>query len=272
MGITVINRSIIERTVLIGIVIIFLSSLVLRGQEINTRIWSENSAYILPQKRVEIGLFQPLRYGQSERFEWSTHPIYFFIIPNLNLKWFHGFYNDFTIASKYSAYYPTLLLRTIAKEGTGGIISPEFNIPHMIGFAGEMLLSKPLGNNTFVTFKLGLASGLKFGGLDDRTTIDLPLVYNRLAVFYHNYQLRTGLDLNGHLYKRWHYSLDVDYFYIPGADYNKAFEHKSVLIWKKSEKTQFMLGYKLVYCEYPFGSQWHLFIPIFDIQKAWLRD
>jgi hypothetical protein len=262
----------IKNTTHIGLLIVLFSLSVLLGQETNTKLWSEGSAYILPKKRIELGLFQPLRYGQSERIEWSTHPIYFFIIPNLNIKWFHGFYDDVAIASRYSIYYPTMLLRTISREGTGGIISPEFEIPQMIGFNGEALFSKRLYENTILTAKLGLAFGVKFGGLDERTTIDLPLVYNRLAVFYHGYQLRGGVDLDGHLYKRWYYSLDMDYFYIPNIDHNKTFEHKGLLIWQKSEKTRLTIGYKLIYGEYPFASQWHLFIPLLDIQKSWMRD
>jgi hypothetical protein len=254
------------------LVLIILLSASLFGQHVKYRNWSEGSAYILPEKRVELGLFQPLRYGQSKNIEWSIHPIYFFIIPNFNLKWFHGYYKDYAIATKHSIYYPTLLLRTISKQGTGGIISPEFDIPQMVGLNNEVLISTPVTSNFLITLKAGVAFGIKFGGLDKRTTIDLPFVYNRLAVFYHGYQLRTGIDLDGKIYNRWHFSLDGDYFYIPGVQHNKAFEHKGLIIWKKSGKTQIMLGYKLIYGQYPFGSQWHLFIPIFDLQKSWMRD
>ena len=266
-----INKCLIKKSVILFWLFLIIASIIY-GQENNSKIWSEGTAYILPQKRVELGLFQPLRYGQSQNIEWSTHPIYFFIIPNFSLKWFNGFYNNLAIASRYSVYYPTMLLRTIAREGTGGIISPEFDIPQMVAFNGEALFSKSLNQNTLITLKIGLAFGIKFGGLDERTTIDLPLVYYRLAVFYHGYQLRSGLDLDGHLYKRWHFALDADYYYIPSVENNKAFEHKGLLIWKKSEMTQYTLGYKLVYGEYPFGSQWHLFLPIFDIQIAWMRN
>ena len=39
---------------------------------------------------------------------------------------------------------------------------------------------------------------------------------------------------------------------------NKFIEHKSLLIWEKSEKIQIQVGYKLVYGEYPFGNITHL--------------
>lgn len=242
------------------------------GQTEQSRIWSEGSAYILPVKRVELGLFQPLRYGQSEQFEWSTQPIFFFILPNFNLKWFHTFYKDIAIASQYGVYYPTLVMRTLAREGTGGIISPEFDIPHMLGLSAEIIISKPLTDNILLSAKGGLALGVKSAGLDERTTIDLPLIYSRLAIFYHGYQLRSGLDLDGQFNDYWHYALDADFFYTPGVEHNSAFEHKGLLIWQKSAQTKISLGYKLVYGDYPFGRQWHLLLPLIDIQKAWTRD
>jgi len=254
------------------VLLILLSFNVLIAQEYKTKFWSTGSAYILPQKRVELGLFQPLRYGYSKNIEWSTHPIYFFIIPNFSVKWFHGFYKDIVYTTRHSIYYPTYLLRTISREGTGGIISPEFDIPHMLAFNNELLISMPMGTDHFITGKAGIGFGIKFGELDDRTTVDLPMVYNRLDVFYHGYQLRFGADFQGRIYERWHYLLDADYYLIPGVEHNKAFEQKGLILWNKSTKTQLSIGYKLIYGEYPFGSQWHLFLPIFDIQRAWKRD
>lgn len=252
-------------------VILFFSTL-LEAQDSNAGIWSTGSAFILPQKRVELGLFQPLRYGYSDRVEWSVHPIWFFVMPNLDIKWSHGYYGNILITSRHSVYYPTLLLRLLSREGTGGIISPEFDIPQMVGFTNDILFSHRLLNGRLVTAKLGLAFGFKSGKLDDRTTIDLPLVYYRLDYFYNGFQLRGGIEWQGRLYNRWNYLLDADYFYTLGAKHNKALEHKGLLIWNKSDNTQYSIGYKLIYSEYPFGSQWHLFVPIFDIQKAWNRD
>ena len=35
--------------------------------------WKSHSANILPQKRFEVGLFQPFRYGYNETLEYSTY-------------------------------------------------------------------------------------------------------------------------------------------------------------------------------------------------------
>jgi hypothetical protein len=257
------------------LIIILLSGLILGSailaQEENTRLWSAGSAYLLPQKRVEIGLFQPLRYGYSKNIEWSSHPLYFFIIPNFSLKWSHGFYRNFALTTRHSLFYPTVLLRALSREGTGGIISPEFNIPHMLAFNNEILCSRAFTNGYLITGKAGVSLATKFGGLDERTTIDLPLVYNRLLVFYHGYQLRFGAEMQGRIYNGWHYMVDGDYYWIPGTDHNKAFEHKGMILWRKSNQTELSLGYKLSYGYYPFGNQWHLLLPLLDIQKAWQR-
>ena len=52
----------------------------------NEKTWSSHSAEILEQGRWEIGLFQPLRYGYSNYAEFSIHPGWFFLIPNLEIK------------------------------------------------------------------------------------------------------------------------------------------------------------------------------------------
>lgn len=257
-----------------GILTVFLTvcalpDIFLTAQESNQPIWASGTAYVMPEKRLQVGLFQPLRHGWSKSIEFSTHPLWFFVIPNAAVKWQHGTMGNTVISTRHSFSYPTPLLRTLSREGTGGIISPEFEIPHMFSINNELLLSRTVLGNHLLTGKAGLAVGLRFGELDERTTIDLPLVYNRLAPFYHGYQLRAGIDLQGQLYGRWHYQINADYFYIPAVHFNKAFESLGLILWNKSPATQYSIGYKLSYGQYPFGSQWHLFVPVFDIQKAW---
>lgn len=230
--------------------------------------WSAGTAFLLPEGRMEIGIFQPVRYGWSKSVEFSIHPLVAFIIPNLSLKWSHGQNNGYFFATRHRITYPTWLLRTVSKEGTGGLISPEFEIPNMISIYNEVVMSKEAFANHLLSFKAGVNYALKSGDLDQRATIDLPIIFPRLAVFYHGFNFRFGSDLQGKFFRRWNYRVDTDIFYIPAGDENFAFEHEGLLLWNKSERLQFFIGYKLTYGEYPFGTQWHLLFPMLDLQWA----
>jgi hypothetical protein len=231
---------------------------------------SNGSAQLLPKGRWTIGLFQPLRYGASQRVELSAHPLLFPLLPNLSLKWSHHPAGPWLIASRHSFYDPTPLLRFLRREGTGGIVSPEFEIPNMGAWTSELLVTHPLGDAHMVTVKAGISLCLfRSSALDSRTTIDLPLVFPRLQPFYQGYTWRSGLEGMGRLHHRWHYLADCDLFYTPRGDDNWAIEHKGMLLWDKSGKLQAGLGYKLTWGEYPFGSQWHLLGPLLDLQMGW---
>ena len=154
------------------------------------RQWSAGTAYILPKGRIEVGLFQPLRKGQTDRFEWSIHPIWALQIPNMRFKITHQKVYGWDMTTRHSFVYPTPLLRRLRIKGfgiqaladmdVGGIITsdptvPE--IPHMIASRNEVIVSRWLGSTTLVTAKGGIDIPIKGGKLDDRSTIDLPIVF-----------------------------------------------------------------------------------------------
>lgn len=241
--------------------------------------WSTGTAYTLPKGRYEVGLFQPLRYGQTENLEWSTHPILDLLIPNITVKISRGRFRGWDMATRHSLVYPTPLLRKLRVKGfgiqfladmdVGGIISgdPDIpQIPHMISSRNEVMLSRSFGAATLVTGKAGLAVAIKAGKLDSRTTIDLPIVFPRLGAYYNGYGLNVGGDVLRSITKRLDLLADVDVFVLPGLEEGSfAFEHKGLFIWNKSSRFQVAVGYKLVYGEYPFGAQWHL-LPLLDLQ------
>ncbi len=261
------NKKFLFFVILLILIVFLLTGLRAQSQA----VWSAGTAKVLPEGRKEIGLFQPLRYGWSDNVELSLHPLYFLIIPNLRIKWHHADYKNMIFSSRHGFYYPTFLLRTLTREGTGGIISPEFNTPSMFALNNEILISTDIKRTISITGKVGITAAIKFGGLDQRTTIDLPLVYPRLNVFYHGYGLHGGTDFESKIRGRWFCLIDGDFYFTPSAESDRdfAFEHKMLIYWRKSGYTEFCFGYKLVYAEYPFGAQWHLFAPLFDIQFAW---
>ncbi len=239
---------------------------------LNWQTWSTGTAELLPPRRVELGLFQPVRYGLSESLELSVHPLLFFVIPNFDVKWAHGDIAGFKVASAHGFTYPSMLMNLVAKEGIGGLISPEFDIPHILSFQNALLASRELIDGHLFTGKLALNFAVKSDKLDSRTTIDLPVCYPRMGVYYHDFGFRVGADMKGPLFRRFGYVVDAELFYYPTAeaDVNSAFEHKGLLYWNKSANFQLCAGYLLSYGEYPFGTQWHL-LPLVDLQWGWSR-
>jgi hypothetical protein len=239
------------------------------GDSAAGRQWTSGTAFTMPAGRWEIGLFQALRYAWSGSVELSTHPLAFFLIPNLSVKWSHGSRNGFQIATRHSLTYPTPLLRAVSRKGIGGLISPEFTIPQMVSIFNEVIVSRPLGRSFLATADAGVCFAIKSGWLDERTTIDLPIVFPRLNVYYAGYGFHGGTDLRVDAFRRWRIQAGAEAFYYPSADERFAFEQKGLLLWNKSVTFQLCAGYRLSYGEYPFGTQWHLLAPVFDLAWGW---
>ena len=250
-------------------------------------IWTSKRAHTLAQGRWEKGLFDYLRYGHTDRLEWATHPVLALAVPNLKVKIGYGTYREWRIAAQYAVHYPTPLMRVLRREGIGGVIAPDpdiDDIPHIIGFRGELLGTQALSEFTYLTGKFGVGVALKSGELDERTTIDIPVVFPRMAVYYEGYQLSLGFTLEGALTKEWSYSAGTNVFAIPGTADSFAFELGGWLAWSRSDRFRVVLGYLLTYATYPFGSQWQLMpyplaygpgaqkipLPIIDLQ--WSRQ
>ena len=247
------------------LILIFCSLIQAQGE------WLSGTAHILPKGRWETGLFQPVRWGQGENREISFFKLTTLLMPGVTVKQRRGQYNSWIISTSHSLYYPTPLLKAIAKDGIGGMISPEFKIPHLLSLWNMVLASKPLPQNKTLTTKVGFA--LAFGGTDlsKESIIDLPLVYHRLAVYYNGWLLRFGSDLNGQIGEKLSYLIDGDYILIPGMKGYFTLEHKGMLSWEKSSTFQVSIGYKLIYGLYPDGypnnniARFHA-LPLLDLQ------
>ncbi len=241
------------------------------------KFWDSNSAYILPKKRYEIGLFQPFRYGYSDNLEYSTYPLWSIVMPNITFKKRHNNFFDYQAASRFKIFYPTPLLNIAAREGIGGLIDPNFTMPPMIGISVSWIMTNP-NPSTDITFNIGLDLGINFGELDARSNIDLPLLYHRLGVFHNGWGVHSGIDIQKQIRGSFEILMDVDLKTLPLNNSNKeqsnfsknlgeyAIEHKFLLIYEKSERFRILTGYKFVHGKYPFGIETRLlpFIPMLD--------
>ncbi|MFB0515275.1 MAG: hypothetical protein ACETWG_01575 [Candidatus Neomarinimicrobiota bacterium] len=247
--------------------------------------WSAGTACTLPRGRWEKGLFQPLRYGQTDRLEWAVHPLLGMVLPNFQVKVAHRQWHGWNLASRYSFHYPTPLLRLVRRPDIGGLISPEgdiADIPPILAARGELLATRALNPFLQLTGRGGVGLAVKSGELDQRASIDLPLVYPRMALYYHGYQLNLGLNLRGDLSGKWTFSVDGNMLMIPGAEEAFAFELGGWLSWRKNGRFRLLIGYLLTYADYPFGTHWQLMpfplafgpdwrklpFPIIDLQWA----
>lgn len=244
--------------------------------------WSAGTAYTLPIGHREVGLFQPVRYGFSPQVELSTYKLTNLLMPTIMVKVKGEARRGWERALRFTLSYPTPLLRKLQSPlgmelgdpDKFALISPEFEIPAMLLVNGELLLSRNSVSRFLVTTRAGVSFALGSNKLDDRTSIDLPLVYHRLGVLYSKVGFRLGVDLLRSFTPRWSVLVDGDLFVLPGLAGNLALEHKGLLLRSKGKRFKFLVGYKLVVAKYPDGYpnksriQSHLF-PLLDVIWSW---
>ena len=231
---------------------------------------ANDTAYPLENGQRQMGVFQPRIYGMNNNLEISTHPLLFFVKPNVKLKKFYKEINGFGLASRYSFDYPTLLLKILQKKGIGGLLSNPNDvgkIPHLIVLQGELLATKIFTKHS-VTAKLGMSTCLGCA-LDSRHLIDYDLAYPRMALYHHGIGANMGLDLDYIYSEKISLKADGDLLFLP--EENVFIEHKFLIHYTLSSNYTLSGGYKYSYGYYPFNKReglWNLF-PLFDLSWRW---
>ncbi|MEI7981023.1 MAG: hypothetical protein WCI71_05190 [Bacteroidota bacterium] len=244
---------------------IFIFGSLFSQDSITKNYWTDGTACNIPKHRWELGLFTTSRYGITKNLELSAHPLMFFLMPQVKIKVGWGEYSGFVIATEHGICYPTQFMRLVATKGTGGLISPEFSIPQMFSASNRFLVSYRPFNMSTLTFHTGITFALKSGPLDPQSTIDLPVIYPRLAVFYNQPEFDVGIDFRGKFIPRLGWLFSVENFIVSGTPCNYFMENKGVLAYtSKKETLRIEVGYKLCFGKYPAGSQWHL-LPVVDV-------
>ncbi len=229
--------------------------------------WSAGTAFTLPAQRWEVGLFQPLRYGLTDTVELSTHPLTDTIAPALTAKIALPKVGAHAFAIEHTVRYPTPMLRLLSREGIGGVWAADAEIPHIIALESAVLTTLPYHDKHWLSTRLAFTAAPRVGDADWQS-VDLPLITTRTAAYHDGVSLRAGLDADGVLAGPVHYLLDVDVFWMPVRDDSIAVEHAGTLTWRVSDGFALTGGYKFVWGQYPFGTDWHL-LPLADLAWAW---
>jgi hypothetical protein len=244
---------------------IFLFTSLFSQDSLTKNYWTDGTSYTIPKKRWELGLFTLSRYGISKKIEISAHPLMFFVMPQVKVKIGWGEYSGFCLATEHGIFYPTMFMNLVATKGTGGLISPEYTIPQMFAIYNRFLVSYRPFTNAIITAHGGIAFSVKFGPLNPQSTIDLPIIYPRLAVFYNQPEFDAGIDFRGKFIPRFGWLFNVENFIVCGTPDNYFMENKGVLAYtSKKESLRVEAGYKLCFGKYPAGPQWHL-LPVIDL-------
>ncbi len=237
--------------------------------------WSGNTATNMGVGQKEIGLFTPYRMGLNNGSELIINK--FVLMPSIGIKQEQTMFGNWQRARIFRVEYPTMGMKwlqsplgmKLGEPDMFALISPEFDIPHMISLYGEMIGTT--GSPWAGQISLYSGAGFALGGekLDGRSTIDLPGFYSRFSVYYNGFIIKSGGEYLRQFKEQWSYIVDYDMYIMPGGAGRYSFEQKGLIVWTKSPKLQIHFGYKLIAGEYPFGAQAHLF-PALDF--IWRSD
>lgn len=238
------------------------------------------NAELLPKGVFKYSIFRNASYGIGENINLSAHPLMLFLSPSVELK--HGLFKNekLTVSGLHELNYPTILLRLLSAKGTGGFISPEFNIPHMLSLRNSVAGTMEISSEQYFSALVGFEFAVNNSKLDTRTSIDLPIVSPRSAVYYNNFGFNIAFAMEGRVSDDFNYLSKIELFAFPfvsekvKVEYDLGhqdifLEFTGVFIWKMTKTAYLTPGLKLTYGAYPFGTQWHLF-PVVDFVK-WIE-
>ena len=152
--------------------------------------WESRTAFTIEKSRKEIGLLSPLRIGLQNGSELIINK--FLLMPNISIKQGRPAFNQWSMAQRFQIEYPSLGMKwfqsplgmELGDPNMFALISPEFNIPQMLSFYTEIIGTTGSITNGRLTLNGGIGFSLNGKDLSDDATIDLPIIYPRLSIYY----------------------------------------------------------------------------------------
>ena len=226
--------------------------------------WSFNTAYLIPAHKWECGIYQPFRYGLSNKLEIHANAIILPLIPNAGIKIALGSRDGFVFASDHFISSQTIFMKVVSREGIGGLISPEFDFPLIIAISNSFLVSKPIGSESLLSGSAGFIFAFRGDKPNPQSTIDLPVIYPRMTHSYEGITIRSGVSYKGAFTRKLFYEEGLQFFFVTRSKNNFFAENSGSLMWAAGRAIRIKAGYILSYGKYPFGGHWQLW-PTIDI-------
>ncbi len=230
----------------------------------SARLWSSNTAFTIPQGRIEAGLFHPIRWGVTDDIELAAHPLLEIALPHLDAKirWIHG--RQVSLSTWHRLSYPTLFMSTFAREGTLGLLPANTNVPTILGLDTSFLVTVSAPDDrTHYTLELGLSVAPRLSD-GDPIVLDFPFLYSRFGAASTKGTTYVGVAVNGMLGDDFAWQADLRLTSVPVVPHGYTLEHSASLAWHPGRGFGLSLGYRVVTGRYPVGVRTHL-MPTFDV-------
>ncbi len=236
---------------------------------------TDETAFTVPVKTLELSLFRPAKYGLTKKDELSAHPIGMFVLPHFFYKrqWlkFDLFRQRFLFSSKHGIYYPHFALNLNQRLPFGFThFKPEdAGVPNTLAFQSEILLSHYLhepdhcsAGDFLLTVRLGFKYALKFSSFDE------PLIYQSIlfretAVLIPGFVWYAGAGSNGHINYTYNYFANFDY-YAYGFINNFSVEAKGGIYGYYGKHLSGFAGLKFAFSTMPDRNRF-LIMPIVGV-------
>jgi hypothetical protein len=171
--------------------------------------WSTRSARTIEKGRIELGVFSAATWGVRERVEVAAHPLGMFLFPSARAKinWARGgaLLHDgeqhaqatvWWFSTQHRLFAPPPFLHLIAREGSGGLLPANTEIPFSVGLENESLLTRSWGAHLFTA---SLAFTITGREKSDLPLVEFPFVYSALASLYSPIVLSPGVYSEGRI-------------------------------------------------------------------------
>ncbi len=253
-----------KKTSLLFLLLAAITSVTSAQSPFVTKYMSYNTAYLLPEKKWESGIRQPLRIGLSQKAEIYSTVLALPFTPNAGVKLAWGELGSFRVATTHSLSVPSPVLNILSRKGIGGFISPEYSFPFILSINNSVIASRPVCDSALMTFKADFMFAIRGSDIDPQSTIDLPVIFPRMAHYYKGSSVRLSANIKTPVIKKLGVEEGLQLFIITRQDNNFFAENTGYLYWKMSKKMLLKAGYNLSYGMYPFGNHWQLW-PSLDL-------
>ena len=253
-----------KKTALLILLLASITSLVSAQSPFVTKYMSFNTAYLMPAKKWESGIRRPFRIGLSQKAELFSTVLALPLTPNAGIKFVWGEKGSFRFATAHSLSVPSPVMNLLSREDIGGFISPEYTFPFILSVNNSVLASRPVCDSALLTFKADFLFAIRGGDIDPQSTIDLPVIYPRMAHYYKGSSVRLSANIKAPVMKKLGVEEGLQLFLITRNENNFFAENTGYLYWKMSKKMLLKAGYNLSYGVYPFGNHWQLW-PSLDL-------